>query len=95
MDITSILTPPVIILLILSGCVTNALVIGVVAWGAYKLAPAIASIPNEIASLRVAVTARLEALEERMEKVQKVINGHPPQGYTLKDPHRLKAGESV
>lgn len=69
MELTNILTPQVVILLVLSGSVTNALVIGVVAWGVYKLAPAVANIPSAIDTLRVALTTRLEALEEKVHDI--------------------------
>lgn len=70
MDVSSILTPQVVILLVVSGTLTNALVIGSVVWGVYKLAPAVANIPNAIDTLRIALTARLEALEDKVSDIE-------------------------
>lgn len=71
MNVDNILTPQVAVLLVLSGSVTNALVIGVVAWGLYKLAPAVSGIPSSIDTLRVALMTRLEALENKVEDIDK------------------------
>ncbi|MFM7389688.1 MAG: hypothetical protein ACKO34_03560 [Vampirovibrionales bacterium] len=70
MDVSSILTPQVVILLVVSGTLTNALVIGSVVWGVYKLAPAVANIPNAIDTLRMALTTRLEALENKVSDIE-------------------------
>ena len=70
MDLTAILSPQNILILSVTGGVTNLLVIGLVGLAIWKIAPVLEDIPKAIDTLKDAITLRLQALESKVSDIE-------------------------